>query len=52
MFRVKENIKDYLERIFDYGVCHHCIMGMGDMTEELNAVCDYLKLDKLFIKGV
>lgn len=52
MFRVNENIKDYLERIFNYGVSHHCIMGLGDISEELNAVCDYLKLDRLFIKGV
>lgn len=52
MFRVKQNIKEYLEKIFTYGVAHHCIMGMGDMSEELNAVCDYLKLDRLYIKGV
>ncbi len=52
MFRVKQNVKDYLEKIFDYGVAHHCIMGLGDMSAELNAVCDYLKLEKLYIKGV
>lgn len=52
MFHVNENIKDYLERIFEYGVAHHCIMGLGDMSEVLLAVCDYLKLDKLYIKGV
>lgn len=52
MFRMKDNVKDYLEKIFSSGVAHHCIMGMGDMSAELNAVCDYLKLQKLFIQGV
>ena len=52
MFRVKQNVKEYLEKIFDYGVAHHCILGLGNMSEELNAVCDYLKLDRLYIKGV
>lgn len=48
--KVKTPIREYLEKIFDFGVSHHCIVGIGDMTEELQYVIKYLKLGKFFIE--
>lgn len=48
--QVKTPIRDYLEQVFDYGVSHHCILGLTDMTEELKYVIKFLKLDKFYIE--
>lgn len=50
LVKVKAPIKEYLERIFDFGVSHHCIVGIGDMTEELKYVIKYLKLGNFYIE--
>ncbi len=42
--RVETPVKEYLERIFDFGVSHHCIIGAGDMAEELEYAAKLLKL--------
>lgn len=42
--RVETPVKEYLERIFDFGVSHHCIIGEGDMAEELEYAAKLLKL--------
>ena len=48
--QVKTPIREYLEQVFDYGVSHHCILGLTDMTEELKYVIKFLKLDKFYIE--
>ena len=35
-------VKEYLEKLFAFGVSHHCILGLSDMTEELREVCRLL----------
>lgn len=46
--KVKTPIREYLENFFDYGVSHHCIVGMTDMTEDLKYVAKYLKLETFY----
>ena len=50
MIQVKTPIKEYLEKVFDSGVTHHCIVGISDMSEELLAVADYLNLKTFYIE--
>jgi L-fucose isomerase-like protein len=45
LFAVKQPVKEYLEKVFTYGVSHHCIVGQGDMAEELEIVADLLGID-------
>ena len=47
MVRTEMPVKEFLEKVFDFGVSHHCILGLGNMVEELKAVSKLLKL-KLF----
>ena len=42
--KVKKPVKEYLEEIFEFGVSHHCILGMGDITEELNLAAKFLNI--------
>lgn len=50
MVRVKTPVKEYLETILESGVTHHAILGMTDMSQELRAVAEVLKLDLLYIE--
>ncbi len=50
MVRTETPVKEFLEQVFDFGVSHHCILGLGDMTQELKAVAKMLKLKLFFIK--
>lgn len=50
MLQVKTPIKDYLERVFENGVTHHCIVGLTDMTKELIEVAKMLNLDSFYIE--
>ena len=43
-------IKEYLEAIFTSGVTHHCIVGIGNMSKELLAVAELLKLKTFYIE--
>ncbi|MBQ9991707.1 MAG: hypothetical protein IJP31_12355, partial [Lachnospiraceae bacterium] len=49
MAQVKTPIKDYLEAVFESGVTHHCIVGISDMSQELLAVAEMLKLKTFYI---
>jgi len=50
MIQVKTPIKEYLEKVFDSGVTHHCIVGISDMSEELLTVADFLNLKTFYIE--
>lgn len=50
MAQVKNPIKEYLEAIFTSGVTHHCIVGIGNMSKELLAVAELLKLKTFYIE--
>lgn len=50
MVKVKTPIKDYLEKVFESGVTHHCIVGSGDMSRELMAVAELLELKTFYIE--
>ena len=49
MARVDMPIKKYLEKVFEFGVAHHCILAQGDIAERLEMVTDLLNLNKLTI---
>lgn len=50
MAQVKTPIKEYLEAVFESGVTHHCIVGISDMSQELLAVAELLKLKTFYIE--
>ncbi len=50
MIQVKTPIKDYLEKVFDSGVTHHCIVGISNMAEELLMVSEFLGLETFYIE--
>ena len=50
MAQVKTPIKDYLEAVFESGVTHHCIVGISDMSQELLAIAELLKLKTFYIE--
>lgn len=50
MVQVKTPIKDYLEKVFESGVTHHCIVGSTDMSRELMAVAELLNLKTFYIE--
>lgn len=50
LLKVQMPVRDYCEKIFDAGVAHHCIVGLGDMTASLRAVADILGLETLYIE--
>ncbi len=50
MVRVQTPIKEYLEKVFESGVTHHCIVGLSDMSQELLAVAEILGLEILYVK--
>ncbi len=50
MVQMKQPIKDYLEKVFESGVTHHCIVGSTDMSKELLAVADLLGLETFYIE--
>lgn len=50
MVKFKTPIKEYLEKVLDSGVTHHCIVGLTDMSKELLAVAELLKLDTFYIE--
>ncbi len=50
MVKVKTPIKDYLEKVFESGVTHHCIVGSTDMSRELMAVAELLELKTFYIE--
>ena len=50
MIQVKTPIKDYLEKVFDSGVTHHCIVGISNMAEELMMVAEFLGLETFYIE--
>ena len=49
MVQVRTPIKEYLEKVFESGVTHHCIVGISDMAEELLEVAELLKLRTFYI---
>lgn len=42
--KLSSPVKEYLENIFDFGVSHHCIVGAGDISEELALAAKLLKI--------
>lgn len=49
LVKFKTPIKDYLEKVFESGVTHHAIVGVGDMSRELLLVAEYLGVEVLYI---
>jgi len=49
MLRIKKPVKEYLEQIFQHGVTHHCIVGLGEMSLTLQYVARLLGLETLYI---
>ncbi len=49
LVKFKTPIKDYLEKVFESGVTHHCIVGLGDMSKELSMVAEYLGVELFYI---
>ena len=47
MLRVDMPVREYLETIFDAGVAHHCIVGLGDMAGSLERVAELLNIETL-----
>ncbi|MDR1093363.1 MAG: hypothetical protein LBL66_04365 [Clostridiales bacterium] len=47
--RVDMPVKEFLEKAFDYGVSHHCIVGRGDASAELAYIAKLLKIEKFAI---
>jgi L-arabinose isomerase len=42
-------VKEVLERVFDFGVSHHCIIGHGDAAAELAYVAKLLKIGQFIV---
>ena len=38
VLKVEKPVNEYLEEVFDFGVSHHCIVTLGDVSEELKNV--------------
>lgn len=49
MVKVGLPVKEYLERLFQFGVTQHCILSHEDISKELEIVADTLNLEKLVI---
>ncbi len=47
--RVRPPVKEYLERLFQFGVTQHCILCYTDVSEMLKIVADQLGLETLVI---
>ncbi len=50
MVKFKTPIKEYLEKVLDSGVTHHCIVGLTHMEQELLAVAEMLGLETFYIE--
>ncbi len=50
VLKVKTPIKEYMEKVFESGVTHHAIVGVSDMSKELLAVSELLKIDTFYIE--
>ena len=50
LVKVKQPVEEYLEKVLDYGVSHHAILGQEDVSNELKLVAKYLYLESLFIE--
>lgn len=50
LVQVKTPVKEYLEKVFESGVTHHCIVGSTDMSKELLAVAKILGLELLYLE--
>jgi L-arabinose isomerase len=50
MLKVKKPVKEYLEEILMSGVTHHCIVGLGDMSQTLTCAAELLNLKTLYIE--
>ncbi|MFD0714734.1 hypothetical protein [Paenibacillus sp. GCM10027626] len=44
--RLKPPIKQFLKELIKEGFAHHCIIGYGDLAEELSMVADFMKIRK------
>lgn len=42
VLKVEKPVNEYLEEVFDFGVSHHCIVVLGDVSEELKRVGEAL----------
>lgn len=44
MIRTKSPVKEYLEKVLDFGVSHHCIVTLGECADELLYICELLNV--------
>ncbi len=49
LVRTRKPVREYLEDVLNYGVSHHCILGIGHMGKQLEIVCDLLGIEKFKI---
>jgi len=45
--RFKPPIKSFLKALIKEGFAHHCIIGYGDISEELSMIADFMKIRKV-----
>ena len=50
MIKFKTPIHDFLEKVFESGVTHHCIAGLGDMAKELCEIAKNLGVEVFYIE--
>ena len=48
--QTKTPINEYLEKVLDFGVSHHCIMTLGDCAEKLKAAAELLGVQVFYIE--
>nr|MBQ4318561.1 hypothetical protein [Clostridia bacterium] len=49
LVRTDEPVKEYLEKLLDKGVSHHCILGLGHFGGILETAADILGIDKFVL---
>lgn len=47
--KVKKPVREFLEEVLNYGVSHHCIVGMSHMGKRLAIVCDMLGVESFIV---
>ncbi|MBP1990944.1 hypothetical protein [Paenibacillus eucommiae] len=46
VIQLETPIKQFLKELIKEGFAHHCIIGYGDLTEELSNIADFMKIRK------
>ena len=46
---VEKPVRSYLEEVLTKGVAHHVVLTHGDVTRELEQICDLLNIKKFVV---